>query len=259
MSTPLASLANPNQDTTPTPGGSAAAAPKAAGTPAPSSSASTPVTSPSATHHPTIDFKAEALIHAQRAGDYYENADYIGAKRESELALSLDSRQYDALFILGLLALRNRNYEQAVAFFSNVIELGPNAPAALYQRALARQAVGSPESALEDAVLCQSLTTDPVLASACAKLALVLNESLVTSTPTPAPTATIDPTIDQGYVCEQCIKGNINSEGERIYHFPGCTYYEKTKIDTAKGERWFSSEAEAVAAGWRRAQNCPKT
>jgi endonuclease YncB( thermonuclease family) len=47
------------------------------------------------------------------------------------------------------------------------------------------------------------------------------------------------------------IKGNINSEGERIYHVPGGKWYDKTEINTSKGERWFCSEAEAKAAGWR--------
>jgi endonuclease YncB( thermonuclease family) len=48
------------------------------------------------------------------------------------------------------------------------------------------------------------------------------------------------------------IKGNINRDGERIYHTPwGSRSYDRTKIDTAKGERWFCDEAEAVAAGWR--------
>ncbi len=48
------------------------------------------------------------------------------------------------------------------------------------------------------------------------------------------------------------IKGNINSKGERIYHTPwGSRNYGRTKINTAKGERWFCDEAEAVAAGWR--------
>lgn len=53
----------------------------------------------------------------------------------------------------------------------------------------------------------------------------------------------------------QCdIKGNINSKGEKIYHVPGQKYYNKTKIDETKGERWFCNEAEAVNAGWRRAK-----
>jgi endonuclease YncB( thermonuclease family) len=45
------------------------------------------------------------------------------------------------------------------------------------------------------------------------------------------------------------IKGNISSSGEDIYHVPGGQYYDRTKINTTKGERWFCTEAEAVAAG----------
>lgn len=52
------------------------------------------------------------------------------------------------------------------------------------------------------------------------------------------------------------IKGNINSDDEKIYHTTDCAYYSKTKIDTSKGERWFCTEAEAVSAGWRKAKNC---
>jgi endonuclease YncB( thermonuclease family) len=53
----------------------------------------------------------------------------------------------------------------------------------------------------------------------------------------------------------QCaVKGNISSKGERIYHVPGGRYYDATVIDTAKGERWFCTEAEAVAAGWRKSK-----
>lgn len=51
------------------------------------------------------------------------------------------------------------------------------------------------------------------------------------------------------------IKGNINRQGERIYHVPGGRSYDDTKISESKGERWFCSEAQAVAAGWRRARN----
>ena len=52
------------------------------------------------------------------------------------------------------------------------------------------------------------------------------------------------------------IKGNINAQGVRIYHPPGCRYYNDTVIDPNRGERWFCSEAEAVAAGWRRTKVC---
>ncbi len=55
----------------------------------------------------------------------------------------------------------------------------------------------------------------------------------------------------------QClIKGNVSSKGERIYHPPGCRYYNSTVIDPKRGERWFCSEQEAVAAGWRRTKVC---
>ncbi|WP_261320401.1 thermonuclease family protein [Rhizobium leguminosarum] len=47
------------------------------------------------------------------------------------------------------------------------------------------------------------------------------------------------------------IKGNINRQHEKIYHAPWSKDYEKTRIDGSKGERWFCSEAEAIAAGWR--------
>ncbi len=50
------------------------------------------------------------------------------------------------------------------------------------------------------------------------------------------------------------IKGNVSISGERIYHVPGQAYYDETRIDRGRGERWFCSEAEARAAGWRRAR-----
>jgi len=49
------------------------------------------------------------------------------------------------------------------------------------------------------------------------------------------------------------IKGNISRRGERIYHMPGQRDYEATKISASKGERWFCSENEARASGWRPA------
>jgi endonuclease YncB( thermonuclease family) len=47
------------------------------------------------------------------------------------------------------------------------------------------------------------------------------------------------------------VKGNINGEGERIYHAPGSPSYDETRVDEERGERWFCTEAEARAAGWR--------
>lgn len=46
------------------------------------------------------------------------------------------------------------------------------------------------------------------------------------------------------------IKGNISANG-RIYHTPWSPSYARTRINEAAGERWFCSEDEAIAAGWR--------
>ena len=49
--------------------------------------------------------------------------------------------------------------------------------------------------------------------------------------------------------------GNITSRGRRIYHMPWGRWYRRTKIETARGERWFCSEAEAIRAGWQASRN----
>ena len=72
-------------------------------------------------------------------------------------------------------------------------------------------------------------------------------------TPTPASTPAPSPTPTTSCI----IKGNISSSGEKIYHVEGCGSYSQTKIDEARGEKWFCTETEAVAAGWRKALNCP--
>ncbi|BAZ46411.1 hypothetical protein NIES4102_34420 [Chondrocystis sp. NIES-4102] len=52
------------------------------------------------------------------------------------------------------------------------------------------------------------------------------------------------------------IKGNISiNSGDKIYHLPGMEDYENTRIDILKGEKWFCSESEAIAEGWRKAPN----
>ena len=48
------------------------------------------------------------------------------------------------------------------------------------------------------------------------------------------------------------IKGNVTANG-RIYHLPWSPWYGRVKMDDNKGKRWFCSEAEAIAAGWRAA------
>lgn len=50
------------------------------------------------------------------------------------------------------------------------------------------------------------------------------------------------------------VKGNISfNTGQKLYHVPGMRDYEITEINESKGERWFCSEAEAIANGWVRA------
>lgn len=52
------------------------------------------------------------------------------------------------------------------------------------------------------------------------------------------------------------IKGNLSTKGKKLYHLPHCPSYQETKIEPARGERWFTSEDEARAAGWIKAGNC---
>jgi hypothetical protein len=70
------------------------------------------------------------------------------------------------------------------------------------------------------------------------------------STPSPTP-ASSQPESANGP-----IKGNINRKGKKIYHLPSCPDYARTEV-SRDGERYFSSEAEARAAGWEKARNCP--
>lgn len=51
------------------------------------------------------------------------------------------------------------------------------------------------------------------------------------------------------------IKGNITSRGRRVYHVPWGRWYKRTRIETARAERWFCSEAEAIKAGWAPSRN----
>lgn len=69
------------------------------------------------------------------------------------------------------------------------------------------------------------------------------------------PAAPVPPAVSAPQAAGNCeIKGNISARGEKIYHLPGQKYYNATRISESKGERWFCSEAEAQAAGWRRSK-----
>ncbi len=75
-------------------------------------------------------------------------------------------------------------------------------------------------------------------------------------TPTPPPAGSpAEGACEYSGTSEAVIKGNIStSSGEKIYHVPGGGFYEQTVIDEAAGERWFCTESEAIAAGWRLSQ-----
>lgn len=75
-----------------------------------------------------------------------------------------------------------------------------------------------------------------------------------TELPCRGPPLALRPTGNPGNRGTCNIKGNISrSSGRRIYHVPGDPDYASTRISPGHGERWFCTEAEARAAGWRRA------
>jgi endonuclease YncB( thermonuclease family) len=74
-----------------------------------------------------------------------------------------------------------------------------------------------------------------------------------TSVPISAQAELLAPTSAAGAPSSECvIKGNINRKGERIYFRPGQLDY--ARVDMSKpGKRWFCTEQDAQAAGWRPA------
>jgi hypothetical protein len=48
------------------------------------------------------------------------------------------------------------------------------------------------------------------------------------------------------------IKGHV-AGGTRVYVLPWSPEYERARVQKARGERWFCSEQDAVAAGFRPA------
>jgi endonuclease YncB( thermonuclease family) len=74
------------------------------------------------------------------------------------------------------------------------------------------------------------------------------------SVPISAQSKLLAPASSVGAPSFECtIKGNVNRRGERIYHLPGQLNYSHTSMNKGLGERWFCTEAEAEAAGWRKA------
>ncbi len=56
------------------------------------------------------------------------------------------------------------------------------------------------------------------------------------------------------------IKGNIRQGFKtKIYHMPACYNYEKIVVNEKDGDRWFCSEKEAQAEGFRLSADCPES
>ena len=52
------------------------------------------------------------------------------------------------------------------------------------------------------------------------------------------------------------IKGNVDTRtGELIYYVPGGFFYSTSEVSLPDGDRWFCTEAEALAAGWTRSKH----
>ena len=61
---------------------------------------------------------------------------------------------------------------------------------------------------------------------------------------------------DYSETVQPVIKGNVDTRtGELIYHVPGGFFYSTTEVSESDGDRWFCTEGEALAAGWKRAQH----
>jgi endonuclease YncB( thermonuclease family) len=83
------------------------------------------------------------------------------------------------------------------------------------------------------------------------KTAVILGAALV---PVNAQTLLLGAVSASDATSPECvIKGNVNRKGERIYHLPGQLNYAQINMAKGLGERWFCTEAEAEAAGWRKA------
>jgi endonuclease YncB( thermonuclease family) len=74
------------------------------------------------------------------------------------------------------------------------------------------------------------------------------------SVPINAQAILLGPSATEGAPSPDCtIKGNVNRNGEWIYHTEHQSSYAKIKMDKGGGRRWFCTPEEAEAAEWRRA------
>lgn len=192
-----------------------------------------------------------AQAYSQRADIYYwKKQDQDRAIADYSKAIEIDPSNYEYYFDRGYVYDVKGDTYRAVLDYSKVIQIDPGNWGAYFNRGVAYRKIGEYDLADNDFQMHLKLSPGETVFP---------REGMTTPVVTLSPSTALPSTASaQGYVCDQCIKGNISyNTGEKIYHFPSCEYYEQTKINTDKGERWFSSEIEAQAAGWRKAMNCP--
>ena len=74
------------------------------------------------------------------------------------------------------------------------------------------------------------------------------------SVPIAAQAMLLAPSATEGAPSPECtIKGNVNRNGERIYHMQNQRFYARIRMEKGTDKRWFCTPEEAEAAGWRRA------
>lgn len=145
---------------------------------------------------------------------------------------------------------------QSAEFVRVAEEAAAAAATAKAQAAAAAQAKLLVETQAKAAAVAKAKADAAARAAASQQRALVAAPPKASNpTATPRATSKPAPTRPTTQTSGCVIKGNISSSGERIYHVPGGGSYSATKIDVSKGERWFCSESQAVAAGWRKARN----
>ncbi|KAK9809001.1 hypothetical protein WJX72_007719 [[Myrmecia] bisecta] len=198
----------------------------------------------SACRLPSNEDMGEWLVSRGYAVAYRQySSDYIGAEQQAQAAhrgiwagrfeIPADWRRE-----------HKRNGNTAAPVYAGQLALPPGRaqqqPLALLPAPSATPSRGAPQAASPAAQ--PTVTPAPPLAASPAPLA----PPLAALTP---PSAR-----DQPPSPDCAIKGNISAKGLKIYHMPGGRFYNSTRIDAGSGERWFCSEKEAVAAGWRPAQ-----
>ena len=92
-----------------------------------------------------------AMAYADRAMAHYWNEDYRQAKEDADKAESLDKANAVVPRVRGMLSMRERHYDEALAGFTRSLQLEPKRAFTYYQRALAYEADKQPGPARADA------------------------------------------------------------------------------------------------------------